>query len=42
MGKQRYRDKGKQGLTVKKRAGRRTFGYQVRQKWPTGFRPELR
>ncbi len=29
MGKQRYRDKGKQGLTVKKRAGRRTFGYQV-------------
>lgn len=28
MGKQRYRDKGKQGLTVKKRAGRRTFGYQ--------------
>ena len=29
MGKQRYRDKGKQGLTVTKRAGRRTFGYQV-------------
>ncbi len=29
MGKQSYRDKGKQGLTVKKRAGRRTFGYQV-------------
>jgi len=29
MGKQRYRDRGKQGLTVKKRAGRRTFGYQV-------------
>ncbi len=29
MSKQKHRDRGKQGLTVKKRAGRRTFGYQV-------------
>jgi hypothetical protein len=29
MVKQKHRDRGKQGLTVKKRAGRRTFGYQV-------------
>ncbi len=29
MGKQKHRDRGKQGLTVKKRDGRRTFGYQV-------------
>jgi hypothetical protein len=29
MGKQKYRDRGKQGLTVKKRAGRRAFGYQI-------------
>jgi len=29
MSKQKHRDKGKRGLTVKKRAGRRTFGYQI-------------
>lgn len=29
MSKQKYRDRGKQGLTVKKRAGRRAFSYQV-------------
>ena len=29
MSKQKHRDRGKQGLTVKKRDGRRTFGYQV-------------
>ncbi len=29
MGKQRYRDKREAGLTVKKRAGRRTFGYRI-------------
>jgi hypothetical protein len=29
MSKQNFRDRGKQGLTVKKRAGRRAFSYQV-------------
>jgi hypothetical protein len=29
MSKQKHRDRGKLGLTVQKRAGRRTFGYQV-------------
>lgn len=29
MSKQKYRDRGKQGLTVKKRAGRRAFSYQI-------------
>jgi hypothetical protein len=29
MSKQNYRDRGKQGLTVKKRAGRRAFSYQI-------------
>src|SRR5438270_12417281 len=29
MSKQYYRDRGKQGLTVKKRAGRRAFSYQI-------------
>ncbi len=29
MNKQKYRDRGKQGLTVNKRAGQRTFSYQI-------------
>ncbi len=29
MRKQNYRDRGKQGLIVKKRAGRRAFSYQI-------------
>ena len=29
MRKQNYRDRGKQGLMVKKRAGRRAFSYQI-------------
>lgn len=29
MSKQKHRDRGKQGLTVNSRAGRRTFSYQV-------------
>ncbi len=29
MGKQKYRDRRKPGLAVKKRAGRRTFSYQI-------------
>ena len=29
MRKQNYRDKGRQGFTVKKRAGRRAFSYQI-------------
>jgi hypothetical protein len=29
MSKQKYRDRGKQGLTVKQRGGRRAFSYQI-------------
>jgi hypothetical protein len=42
MSKQNYRDRGMQGLTVKKRTGRRAFSYQVRQKWLIGSHLEQR
>ena len=37
MSKQNYRDRGKQGLTVKKRAGRRAFSYQIRPEVAEGL-----
>jgi hypothetical protein len=39
MSKQNYRDRGKQGLTVKKRAGRRAFSYQIPPEVAEGLPP---
>jgi len=39
MSKQNYRGRGKQGLTVKKRAGRRAFSYQIPPEVAEGLPP---